>query len=403
MKIKLTLTPQSPMMIGGKTQNNNYRASREYIPGSVLRAAYARAILDRCPYDDDVTIDGEVKRYWVSYRDRTDCQACPLTGVCRNFDTLRFPTLYPAGATVYPMTARRCKYPQATCKPQTDILRTLLLSESIAPCGCASSLERLQGMHLNGEKVRIVKQLLTKSAISPVTNAVRTGTLYSMEVLSEQTMQGDTLIETSFSGTLETNETGGADSLESIPALRVGAGTTKGLGHCKVSYCQEAAAGHELEQRLQAFHEGMPKGKQFLVIDLLTDAYLSLEAADAQDRAPSTWSDIQYAEFLKTRILPESIRDANTLELALKTQEVIRGFDTSQDDTHIRLRNPRILVHAGAVFVFSQDKNKPFDLPLLHDMEEKGIGEHTEHGFGKIRICDTFHTQYCALKEGRGE
>ena len=36
---------RSPLMIGGKTLNSNYRESRDYIPGSVLRAAYAKAIL----------------------------------------------------------------------------------------------------------------------------------------------------------------------------------------------------------------------------------------------------------------------------------------------------------------------------------------------------------------------
>ena len=45
-KIKAVL--KSPLMIGGKTLSSNYRESRDYIPGSVLRAAYAKALVERC-------------------------------------------------------------------------------------------------------------------------------------------------------------------------------------------------------------------------------------------------------------------------------------------------------------------------------------------------------------------
>ena len=45
MYIKIKAVLKTPLMIGGKTLNSNYKKSRDYIPGSVLRAAFARELI----------------------------------------------------------------------------------------------------------------------------------------------------------------------------------------------------------------------------------------------------------------------------------------------------------------------------------------------------------------------
>ena len=56
-------------------------------------------------------------------------------------------------------------------------------------------------------------------------------------------------------------------------------------------------------------------------------------------------------------------------------------------------RPARLVVQAGAVFVY-QACEKDIDEEELLQIEKCGIGQYTEHGFGKIRICDRFHVKY---------
>lgn len=64
-------------------------------------------------------------------------------------------------------------------------------------------------------------------------------------------------------------------------------------------------------------------------------------------------------------------------------------------------RQGRLIVKAGAVFVY-QILSKEIDTKGLLELEERGVGRNTEHGFGKLRICDSFHVKYDARKgEGR--
>ena len=47
--MRVALNFESPVLIGGKKSGSNFINSDDVIKGSVIRAAFAKAILSRCP------------------------------------------------------------------------------------------------------------------------------------------------------------------------------------------------------------------------------------------------------------------------------------------------------------------------------------------------------------------
>ena len=111
---KIEAVLKSPLMIGGKKLNNNYRESKDYIPGSVLRAAYARALVLQCAC--------EQKDNWLVFQARRECRTCAFKTICEHFSQISFPALYPMGGSPYPVTARENKY---TKKGETEVFDLL--------------------------------------------------------------------------------------------------------------------------------------------------------------------------------------------------------------------------------------------------------------------------------------
>ena len=106
-------------------------------------------------------------------------------------------------------------------------------------------------------------------------------------------------------------------------------------------------------------------------------------------------SDKQMLNFLEKKIGLST--EKYKLCKAYKFQEILSGFDTSKTTEQEMRRQSHLVVKAGAVFAY-QVLTESNDIEELLQQERKGIGEQTQHGFGKVRICDSFHTQYDARK-----
>lgn len=369
---------KSPLMIGGKKLNHNYRESKDYIPGSVLRAAYARALVQRCAF--------EQKDNWLVFQKQSQCETCAFRTVCRHFSEISFPALYPLGGSPYPVTARKNKYKEKGNTDVFDLLKSRLKEQGKAQG--ESEWIRLEGIHKNGQKIKLMHAVITRTAIDYHRNAAKEGSLYTQKaVLEKYQGKNGELCETAFTGEIRLSLEA-VNELRQIRILHIGADASRGFGICHMFFGEKTVIDttDEMKTRIQEFNKGIAGRQQFVVLDLLTDAYLKLEDIREDSVSQTDVSDEQMLSFLEKEIgLP---RERYHLRKAYKFQEVHRGFDTSKE-TGMR-RRARLVVQAGAVFVY-QAFAEDIQVEELLEWEEKGIGQYTEHGFGKIRICDSFH------------
>lgn len=378
---------KSPLMIGGKTLNSNYRESRDHIPGSVLRAAYAKALIQRCGCTQE--------HYRLEYKAQSQCECCEYRMICKNFAAITFPALYPMGSIPYPITAREKKYKEKGEKSVLDILRCRLAVQGKAKG--ESAWKRLEGMNKDGTPVKLIHTAITRTAIDYRRNASKEGALYTQNVILEKYLdENKELSEVVFSGRLRISPEE-AEELGRIRILHIGADITKGFGLCHMS-CEENGyddTPKEIRDRIQEFNDGIGEEGMFVVLDLQTDAYLGLEEIGEDSLSQTKVSDEQMLAFLEKKIgLP---RETYRLRKVYKSQEILRGFDTSKKTEKEMRRRGRLVIKAGAVFVY-QSSSKEIDAEGLWQFEKKGIGENVEHGFGRIRICDSFHNKYDVLK-----
>ncbi len=388
---KIDAVLKSPLMIGGKKLNSNYRESKNYIPGSVLRAAYAKALIQRCACGQ--------KNNYLTFQGQSQCRTCAFQTVCKHFSEISFPVLYPMGGSPYPVTARGKKYQQEGEIGIYDILKSRLVTQAKVPG--ESGWRRLEGIHLDGQEIKLIHSAITRTAVDYHRNAAKEGSLYTQNVISEKYKDhNDELSEVWFSGNIRLSPQAAAE-LSQIRLLYIGADTTRGFGACYMSYGEvpEDSTAENIRKRIYNFNEGIGGGQQFVILDLLTDAYLELEKIGTDAISQTDLSDSQMITFLEEEIGLK--RQTYQLQKAFKFQEVYRGFDTSEETEAIR--KGRLVVKAGAVFVY-QRCGQHFDIEELLKLELQGIGKYTKHGFGKIRVCDSFHINYDVLggkKDGK--
>lgn len=380
---------KSPLMIGGKTLNSNYRESRDYIPGSVLRAAYAKAIIQRCAC--------EQKNFWLEYKGQSLCEECEFRTICKNFSKISFPTLYPMDASPYPLTAREKKYSYKNTESVLDILKIRLTQQKKVKE--ESNWKRVEGLQKDGARVRLLHLAITRTAIDYKRNAAKAGALYTQNVIAEKYLNHENELEdVIFSG--ETSLLPEEESeLSKIKILHIGADITRGFGKCYMTY--ESGTGEDtpekIMERIHKFNAGIASEseKLYVVLDILTDTYLGLEEIGTDSMSQTEITDEQMRVFLEKKLSlpPEKYQ----LCKVFKTQEILRGFDTSKDSEKKMRRKSHLVIKAGAVFVY-QACQKHIDGNELLELEKQGIGTHVEHGFGRIRICDEFHMKYDVLK-----
>ncbi len=384
MYVKITAVLKAPLMIGGKTLNSNYKKSRDYIPGSVLRAAFARELIQACPYIHE--------NNWLTCKEYQECNSCRFCSLCRNFSNIKFPALYLLGGKPYPATARIDKYGEEGTKQIRDILKLRL--KHFSPGAEEENWEKLQGFYKEEKQLKAIYHTITRTAIDYTRRTAKTNALFTQNTVaglwSEEAGQ---TVEAVFAGDTELSPQE-MKEIKEIDMLHIGANTTSGMGLCELQYEETEASDtlEKMEKRIYAFQQGV-SDEYVLSVDLISDAYLQME--ELERSKGKELSDEKYAKFLEQKI--GLAQDFHLIKV-FKSQEVLRGFDTSKATEKMR-RKPHIVVKAGAVFVYKIKKEKLKEhLKELLKIEQTGIGKNTLHGFGKIRICDEFHEKYNIAK-----
>jgi CRISPR-associated protein Csx10 len=207
-----------------------------------------------------------------------------------------------------------------------------------------------------------------------------------------------------FIGTLETDNA--FDVLESLIAqndvIYIGTAKSRGLGEVKIklSEIRSNMSQMSVHERLSELNSKLSDlGQYFFSVTLHSDAIL-------RDDILNFKSKVDTSDLIKTL---ESIIDPSCLDDFNMFSDTINGFRHHRDwlSTYLltgwnmawRLpKEDEIAICKGSVFLFCTDKNlRKEQIDNLSRMfaiiEQAGIGERRNEGFGKIRICDEFHLE----------
>ncbi|MGQ9512220.1 hypothetical protein [Thermodesulfitimonas sp.] len=384
MRYTVTLTLDSPALVGDRREPSAYfLPSRDFIPGGVLRAAFARAITENCPY----YTDGE-RLHWVRFADGPDCQACSWRGLCASFAGLRFSHLYKDGARVAPLTAYRCKFDK-----KHPVFDTLLgVGEPRCPV-CGERAERVGG-YLNDKRegISVDRRLVMRLAVDPYRGVAQDRRLFALRVLNE----GQT-----FRGQLDIPDTAGG-----IPqdfTLRLGAKTTVGLGQATLRLEKSEGSGSaNLLERLTRFQEGAREWLErrgetetgeysYFSVTLLADALPAAALTAKVEWVRTAVLRRELAAALFPPELPLSTRDLDAVRI-IADFRVYGGYCTAERPGG--RREATLHIAAGSVFL-CRVRGALDDglLQALQLLEEQGVGAKTEDGYGAVCICDSFHLE----------
>lgn len=353
-----------------------------------MRAAFARAITDRCNY--------ERKNRWVSFENKDECSGCAMNKICRDFDKIKFSFMYPFGSIPYPVTNMRCKYDDS--HPNVDILIYKINKHrwqdvrfnNICPAeGCEERLEKYAGLHRDNRDIEVDYIHITKNGINPYLRRSKEGLLYSLNVVNEKCIFERKLKSTKFSGCIECDDEI-KNALDEVDVIRVGAYTTSGFGKCTLNAIENESDDDisSIKERVKQFNNRINDDLRFYISFTLTsDAYLGLEKCFNSELRPSQVSIAEYIEHY-AKVLKQYTGKDLKFEFPIVTNEVRRGFDTSKDEAVYR--KSRIVSKAGSIFVFSIPKES-IDYNGLLKIQNTGIGDNTEHGFGQVMVCSEFH------------
>jgi len=356
--VPVTITARSPLLIGTKTAQSNFRTTQAVIPGAVLRAGLAQALIAQ-----DGGAGQQGRRNWVDAGGGSG----RYPTLRRVFDDLRITQCLPAGSRVAPITAWACKFGCGKYKCDGQTHDTLHEPLGVCPT-CGAPVERAGGF-LDGRGRRVEKpstMVVSKSAMNRFSGTSQDEMLFSMEVITPPVV---------FEGAI----TGRFDPVELKclvkDGIRVGGYQTAGYGDCAIEIGNPVDLTETYGQLRARIRD--PK---CITVTLLSDAMVALAFPEGGD----------YLEAYRKALFPR-LPDTLRLVKALARHDQWRGFDTSK---HRGYLNPAAhVVKAGAVFVLETDELRDDALDALLELQENGVcqGLTARNGYGQVRVADEYH------------
>lgn len=396
--IRVSVTAQSPLCLSERRPGGQFRNSTEYIPGSVLRGAAASVMLRN-----------------VS---DTDADFRRLFGVGQPAQAV-FRCAYP-GDHVLPATSMSCKdnpgfHPLKDAHGVYDTLITTLCFEALQPPGflytprCLTAgcdpgrADTFSGFYTRTTdgyaKMSIPQRILTRVGINRPRVAAEPGLLYSPVVLTEAWWKGNTPMRAQFAGTVSVADDL-ADRLRDVllDITHVGSGSARGLGYVSVT-CETVSKDDDLTSRIDTLQQRIEQFQTELEADW--SALQTLCAAPPE--CPKVFTvNLRSDAILKAGDwLPTTVLSADMLRQATGVTgghlALLRSVSSHdyRGGWHTARRLPKdteLITRRGSLFVFEVDDIDPWLGPLAQ-LEQRGLGERTEEGFGEVTICDAFHVE----------
>ena len=384
-ELSIQITLKSPIITGGRKPSGQAVEAINYIRGGLIRGAVAKAWLADLENSEP---DADFDQLFL------DDDA----GIFRNCTP---------GTKVLPATATGCKdfpgFRKANDNEKHGIFDTLLeriVSEKAnwmhqPNCPTCSGRVDSKGGFYEGvaepyKEEYLNTRLLTRVAINRQRKVAEDELLYHLTALNPITAEGKEV-------TLQSSARIPSDLVDKVAQTlqqkvkRLGGGGSRGLGKVCIKVKKDNPP-DSLEQRINNFNEALQKVWQSYAnlpnteIGAFEGTYFTLNLqSDAILTAEDGW---QRSMVLTAPMLKEitGCKDDVTLVRSFASYDYVGGWNAAW-----RLPKETALVtKMGSVFVFHTPEIDAW-IPKLQTLENIGIGNRYEEGFGQILICDPFH------------
>ncbi len=392
-RLEIEISLRSPLMIGTDGESTLYNQTRDYIPGAAMRGALAGTMLSAEARGDFEALFGE-----------------QATGPI-------FDNLYPSrsGSQTYPLplSARTCKYHPGFKSREGEhhgigdilirqaVFEAMLDNRVILPClyeprcpKCHSEVKPLSGYYevVTGQYERTTAPVrrISRTAIERRRCVAADRLLYTLETVEPGTQGQPPLL---FRGTVLCSAAQRAILGHWLSQVKeIGGGRSRGLGNVEVRILSEPEDSLPgLRERLERFDAAartewrfyrrvagvspLAEDVRFFSVDLLAPAFLPHHGLPATRPALTDLG-----------IPPESVQ----LWRAISQQSVMGGW-------HMGGRLPRrtaLTAAMGSVFMYRTEGPSLDDLAAgLQKLENEGLGEERDRGFGQVLISSPIHYQ----------
>lgn len=428
VRVKVTL--KSPLLIGTHTTQSNFRDTQYVIPGSVLRAAVARAVCEQdgiSQWSEDGTFGWSAKGIETNLPTEHETYFAQLR---KSFDDLRFGALYPHAGQApetadfsldpYPVTMRKCKFYDDEGEEgqelggeqerdgeqgkhrRADALAVMLsgAEEKCPECLKAGEPGRMEKVdpyeYIKSKELTVTS---THSEIDRRRGTAKDGRLYTVRAIAPDAVCFHGIISGAQMDLSELRRLSGH-------GLRIGAMITRGFGECDVTFdaLQKTPdqGAEAMKKRIEAFNEQLDNkklaesaGQIFVPLTLISDAIVELEE-------PKESGYIDYKEPYRALLEPyfEDMADEVKLERVIVKSRIWRGFETSGKEASEK--KAQFLLRTGSVLVICVKELNSGMMNCLSELERKGIGINTKDGYGAVRVAHPKHIQHALSvnKEG---
>ncbi|MCL6589185.1 MAG: hypothetical protein K6U80_04445 [Firmicutes bacterium] len=380
MRLKLKL--QSPLLAVGTLRTGNFYSSLDYLPGGVLRAALALALLE----------NGGLERRdcdklnWVPSLNAEERARCKYPHLFDEFSKMRIgdATLY--GSRFAPMTAYICKSNPEE-HPVVDCLDGFFNRRFKRRCvECNGPVDRFSGWLLGGEKVAGIYRAITRTAINSDLGVAADEKLFTCHCLETYCQKGKDEEPTELHAMIRCSPEAAEEwkgFFRENPRMYAGRYTSSGLGAMDVE-TDELPPEESLEARLIS-SGSLKQGRLQVPLTAWSDIYLPLEN-------PYETTGLEREEEMKKRWaglleLPEG----GSIARCFTNYKLRGGFSTMQKGE--KWRKAKWIVAKGSVFVLDLPDDQA-SRDWLKQAEEKGLGDNTEHGFGRVLAADPIHRRW---------
>lgn len=426
-QINLTITALSPLAIGSKKPGSVSEAG-EYIPGTVIRGAIASQIIRQSGLSKDSDFSTDGGHFKTLFLDD---------------NAAIFHNAYPA-KHLLPATAVSSKIKPGFKGKGNGVFDTLIdrfLAEQYnhpydpnCPVD-GGRVEPFSGfyncLYNTYKSYSASKRLLTRVGINRKRNVSQDNLLYSLEVVDEVSKKinldkvpirySGTLLKnhsiagliylseskeiekkpyTYYSSILVKDDDNLAETLKDFIEVnkndfRVGGSKSRGLGKIEIKAEIETITLEEkikeVRSRIEQFNEKLNRRRGDWSI------FGSTEAGDPEKKyfTINLQADTILSEnWLKTTVITKDILSSTinieSNKLELETAYSSYGYVSGWNSAWGLMKDMELITNKGGLYLFSIN-NLDDCIEALTNLELAGIGDKTNEGFGKIKICDPFH------------
>jgi CRISPR-associated protein Csx10 len=396
-EVKVILKPKEEIRVSFLKPKEYIYETLPYIPGSVIRGAFALKLKEKLP-------QAEFENIFLK---------SPLT-----FSNLYFSWdnnfSYPL-----PFSARQCKaFPGLNLDLSTtdklkakhgikDILIENFILLKLQENGislpiknicqyCGENLESVEGYYYwDGDKPQKVEYPIhfsTKLEVDRKTSSAREKRLYSYETLDKSSLKVVPMEkEYCFTGTISNIDNSFRERLFSIQEIIIGGSKSKGLGKIEIKF--SSFQKDSLETRMKNFQEKLKTFTEQIIKDLKLDEKI-LTIFDFENKLYFS------IDFISDLILPLDCKNLTALlEKEFQNEKIIieRGFVKRgraggfNISIGIQKELTEVIAKGSAILLSLDGLKEDGIINKLENLERQGLGIKKMEGYGQVKISDKFH------------